>query len=109
MRRLQVERQHFVVEGAEVRAVAVHDRRRAGVRAGLDLVHLAAVGDADRPEDGVAAGDERQPVLDGRRRVHLALGQDLPAQLAGARVERVEVAVVGADEDDVVDDRPATT
>ena len=52
----------------------------------------------------VAAAEVDRAVHDRRRRVHLAVGLQLPATLPVRRVERIEMRVVRADQDDVAGD-----
>jgi len=58
--RPQIEREHFIVEGAEVGAPIVDDRRRAGVGAGGNAIRFGAIGDADGAGDRFAAVGDRQ-------------------------------------------------
>ncbi len=99
--RAEVEGQHLVVEGAEVGGLPDEHDGRPGVRAEAGLDDLAPVADADAMEHLVAPGEVRDAVGDGRRSVDVIVGLQLPEERTILDCQRVQVPVVGADQDAV--------
>src|ERR1035441_8499845 len=89
---------HLIGERAVVGPIADAHGGGAGITAGGELHRFAAVSDAYAVKDFVAAGHPRDTAGDGGCGVHVAGGLCLPQQLAVAAGERVEVAIVGADQ-----------
>src|ERR1035437_3206949 len=92
---------HLIGERAVVSPIADAHGGCAGIAAGGKLHRLLAVGDAYAVKDLVATGHPRDAGGNGGRGVHVAGGFGFPQQLAVALGERVEVAVVRADQDPV--------
>ena len=102
--RRQVEREHFVVERAEIGGAGVKRHRRARVGANRGFKDHLPVRGAHGPEHLVAAGEVRDAVEHGGRPVNVVVGLHFPAQRAVGQPQPVERAVVRPDEHDVADD-----
>ena len=99
--RAHVDPEHVRIERAHVRAIAGHRRRRSDVRAEPHLEQHLAVGEPHGAEALVAPGEVDHAVLHGRRGMDGAVGLQLPAQLARAAVERVQMHVVRPDQHEI--------
>jgi hypothetical protein len=95
---LQIDGQHFGIEGAEVGPVAGEHRRRGGIRTRLDLEHLLTVGNPNRAKQHVAPGHEGEAVLHGGGRMDHPCRRDLPSQAAGACIYCIQMGVIRPDE-----------
>jgi hypothetical protein len=85
--------------GVEAAGAPGRDRRR--VRAPLRV----AVVRVERPDDTFVVANVKNVIVDRRARLDVVAELGAPVELAGGLVERVEVAVVGAEVDLAVSDK----